>query len=457
MAQHDRSGRHAARAILVVVSICCSACTFQVQGAPDPQVFPSLRSALGGLNAYQRLPEDALTSTLLAYRQEFARQLRVEPDLSGLLTVGCDDALLSFTPGRNSIEALVWAFYSMSPVLRDCTDPAALLGLASVEEALIQSVMVAADGSYLSINSVIEMEQDLSHPLSDIGVDVELEGGLPHVERTRPLTPACDAGINSGDVILEVDGTSTQGMPLQTIVQQMRGKDGTQVELLVERAGESEPKRLSLRRAAPLTDAVEAAQIGDGIGYLRIFDFGGTEPSRASEELARLQSAGVRSLILDLRDNTGGHLVSVSQTADLFLAKGQSIGEIRTLEGSTQTPLVAEAGDRADGMSLAIVMNQRTASGAEMFAAALRREATLVGEVTAGQGELWSAHPLPNGGGILLRTGEFYAADGRSIEGSGIEPDVRVSDQPGDSCRSRQGASLEAAIELLSSGPSTSR
>ena len=254
----------------------------------------------------------------------------------------------------------------------------------------------------------------------------------PFVDDVVPGSPADRAGIHVDDRIVAVDGAATteggkESREAGVWEHRLRGPSGTRVQVTVRRPGWPQPRAFSLVREQVKIPSVEATELEAGIGYLAVRRFQEATTADVSSALTRLHARGhLRALLLDLRNNPGGLLDQAIQVADLFL-EGGTIVTIRGRRGSIEEE-VAHAPGTWDGFSIFCLVDQQSASAAEILAGALQdhRRATLVGLPTYGKGSVQTFFDLRDGSGLKLTTARYYTPSGRSLEGTGITPDIVV-------------------------------
>jgi carboxyl-terminal processing protease len=265
-------------------------------------------------------------------------------------------------------------------------------------------------------------------------VDEARPGVPPHptIEAIVPRSPADLAGLQLDDRVIAVDGapTAEPGRELASATAwetRLRGPSGTRVTVSVLRAGWKEPRTFTLVRAQVKQPTVRHRVIDRGLGYLAISRFAEATSSDAAGALAQLRAQGaLDALVLDLRNDPGGLVDQSIAVADLFL-DGGTIVTIRGRQGSTETQ-TAHKGGVATTVPIIALVDQGTASAAEILAAALRDHgrAKLVGLPTYGKGTVQTFFDLVDGSGLKLTTARFYTPKGNSLESKGLVPDVRV-------------------------------
>jgi len=267
---------------------------------------------------------------------------------------------------------------------------------------------------------------------SGIGVEVTLESGAIIVISPIDASPAARAGIHAGDRIVAVDGQAVEGAALAVSVARIRGEPGTIVNLGIGRKSVTAPLEFAIERAVVSVHSVHYEMLEPGYGYLRISQFSETTGSDTGQALGALQklAAGhLRGIVLDLRNNPGGVLDAAVEVSDAFLERGIIVtAEGRAPEASFR--MEAAAGDLAHGARIAVLVNEGSASAAEIVASALHDNgrATLLGRKTFGKGSVQTVLPLTDGQALKLTTSRYFTPSGISIHHRGIEPDIALPD-----------------------------
>jgi carboxyl-terminal processing protease len=280
------------------------------------------------------------------------------------------------------------------------------------------------------------------------GIGARFKGpGLVVIDVDDP-GPAIRAGLRPGDEVLQVDGKPVAGLLPEPAADLIRGPVGTSVELLVQRRGEPAPSLLRLNRERIVLDFVVARQIGD-IGYLLLRGF--PEPTvidRVEQELAAFDQYGARGVIVDVRSNTGGRLDLGERLLSDFLPADTDLYQVLDRTGDHQTR--AAAGHPLVSLPLAVLIDQRTQSMAEIFAAALHEQAgaTLLGHTSAGNVAGGRLFPLQDGSALDVTTFEIRSATGGVLNGVGVVPDEPLD---GDRATTPHGTDplIDRAVQLL--------
>ncbi|MFN3521094.1 MAG: S41 family peptidase [Phenylobacterium sp.] len=299
-------------------------------------------------------------------------------------------------------------------------------------EAAIDGMLTSLDphSGYLNADSFDDMRDQTRGEYGGLGIEVTSEEGVVKVISPMDGTPAEQAGIKAGDYITAVNGESVLGMSVNDAVKQMRGKPGEAVTLTIARE-KSDPFDVKIVREVIKPKSATARMEGD-YGYLRISSFNErtTEDAEAALADLRAKNPQMKGLILDLRNNPGGLLDQAVGVADMFLEGGEIVSQ-RGRDPRDVERYNARPGDAAAGLPMVVLINSGSASAAEIVAGALqdRKRAELVGLTSFGKGSVQTVIPLRGGmdGALKLTTARYYTPSGRSIQKTGIEPDLEVA------------------------------
>ncbi len=277
-------------------------------------------------------------------------------------------------------------------------------------------------------------------------VDLNADGYLVIV---RPMEdqPADRAGLKADDLVTHVNGESVLGMTLEEITAEIKGPEGTEVRLTIERESVDEPFDVTVERQRIVIPIVSGEMLEENVAYVRLTGFSANAAEQLQLELEALLEQEPRGLILDLRDNPGGFLSQSIQVADLFLGDGIVTYErdSRDLEEIFES----EDGDLAEEIALVVLVNAGSASASEIVAGAIqdRDRGILVGETTFGKGSVQQSHTLSDGSELRVTIARWYTPDDKSIDSNGIAPDIEV-DTPEEFGNENDGQ-LQRAIEYL--------
>jgi len=275
-----------------------------------------------------------------------------------------------------------------------------------------------------------ELEEDLSGEFGGIGVQVEVRGGKIVVIEPMPGTPGDRAGIRRGDEIMSIDGQSVVGSASQDdIVNQLRGRPKTAVRLSLLRPATGRQFTLTLNREIIKVDSVTGVRVLDeDVGYILLTEFSEHTGEQFADAVDGLLKKNINSLIIDLRNNPGGLLDAAVEVAEPFFRKGELIVYTQGRKPGDREDFRAEAEGDPLQIPIAILINEDTASAAEIVTGALKDtgRAVIVGERSFGKGSVQSIFSLKNGEGLRLTTAKYYTPSGISINQKGIEPQVAV-------------------------------
>jgi len=288
---------------------------------------------------------------------------------------------------------------------------------------------------YLDPDSFREMNIDTHGEFGGLGLEVTMENGVIRIVAPIDDTPAHKAGLKSGDLIISMDGVQVKGLSLGESVSLMRGKPGSEIVLTIVRKDRPEPFEVTLKRAIIQLESVRAELLETGFGYVRVIQFQIGTATSLRQQLARLaREAGtaLKGLVLDLRDNPGGVLDGAIQVSDTFLRDGLIVSTRGRAEDSEVT-FSASPKDYLNDAPLVVLVNGGSASASEIVAGALQDHgrALILGTTTFGKGSVQTILPMLNGAALKLTTARYYTPNDRSIQATGITPDV-VS-QPAES------------------------
>jgi carboxyl-terminal processing protease len=297
-------------------------------------------------------------------------------------------------------------------------------------ESAIKGMLSSLDphSSYMDPKEWDDMQVQTKGEFGGLGIEVTMENGVIKVVSPMDGTPAAKAGIQPGDLIVQLDGKPVMGMTLGEAVDKMRGPIDSKIVLTVRR-GKQQPFDVTLMRAEIKIPSVSGQLIGN-IGYIRIAQFSEPTATGLQDTIAKLKDQDgkkLEGLVLDLRNNPGGLLEQAIAVSDDFIDKGEIVST-RGRDPNQAQRYNATPGDLLDGLPLVVMINGGSASASEIVAGALQdhHRAILLGTRSFGKGSVQTIIPIPGHGAIRLTTARYYTPSGRSIQAKGIDPDIHV-------------------------------
>lgn len=318
-------------------------------------------------------------------------------------------------------------------------------GLAVIEKEYVEDksaqdlIYGAMEGMLMSLDSYSQFltPDDYKNLLVEtggkfggLGIEITIRDGLLTVVSPIEDTPAWNAGIKAGDVIIKIEGELTKGITLNDAVKKMRGKPGTKITLTILK---EESKNLEdiilMRDIINIKDIKRAIILEDNIGYVRIAEFRENTAVDLAKSLDKLEKDGLKALIIDVRNNPGGLLTSAVDIASRFTKEEEIIVSTKSRNEPEKAYKSQPLEKKYLDIPIVVLINKGSASGSEILASALRENnrAILLGEKTFGKGSVQTIVPLSDGSALRLTTSKYYTPDGKSIHEKGIEPDIVVS------------------------------
>jgi carboxyl-terminal processing protease len=273
------------------------------------------------------------------------------------------------------------------------------------------------------------MREDTAGKFGGLGITIGIKDSVLTVIAPMEGTPAFRAGLLSGDKIIEIDSEATDGLALEDAVKKLRGDPGTPVVIKIFRPKTQLMREVELERAVINVPSVKDTRVlDDGIGYVRLLQFGESTSPDLQAALDELEAQNIRALVLDLRSNPGGLLTAAVEVAQKFLRRGDLIVFTRGRDNRMERSYRARARKTFPDVPMVVLLNGYSASASEIVAGALQdnRRAVLVGEKSFGKGSVQSVLPQDGGTAIRLTTAKYYTPSERVIHDNGIEPDIVV-------------------------------
>lgn len=284
--------------------------------------------------------------------------------------------------------------------------------------------------TYMTAEETKAMSVQNRGEFGGLGIEVTMENGVVKVVSPIDETPAARAGVQAGDLIVEIDGQQVMGLSLNDAVDKMRGRVGTPITLTIIRTGASEPLRLTLTRDIIQIRSVRSRIENGNVGYIRMSAFNAqtfTGLQKAFQDIDKEAGNKLIGYVLDLRNNPGGLLDQAISVSDAFLDKGEIVSTRGRKPEDTRRDN-ATPGDLAKGLPVVVLINGGSASASEIVAGALQdhKRGIVMGTQSFGKGSVQTLLDVPGGGSIKLTTARYYTPSGASIQGTGITPDIVV-------------------------------
>jgi carboxyl-terminal processing protease len=354
----------------------------------------------------------------------------VAVDRRWLLQTAPPDTIPSGAADQFSLMAQAWNTIERNYVDRSVLQPTRLTyGALS---GMVDSLGDTGHSRFLPPDVLKEESNAIQGQFEGIGAEVQTKGGQVVIVAPLDGSPAQQAGLRPGDIILKVDGKDVAGLSLSAVVDLILGPAGSKVTLTILDPNTGQTRDVSLVRARIVIHNVSWERIpGTTFAHVRITAFSEGVTDDAKKALAAIEQQGLSGIILDLRNDPGGLLDESIKTTSQFLSSGNVVLE-RNAQGKV-TPVPVQPGGTATGIPMVVIVNAGTASAAEILAGALQDagRAKIVGETTFGTGTVLDQFKLNDGSALLLATEEWLTPKGRTIWHQGITPDVSVTLAPG--------------------------
>lgn len=301
-------------------------------------------------------------------------------------------------------------------------------------ENAIEGMLSGLDphSDYLTPEDFEDLRESTRGEFGGLGIEISLdETGFVRVVAPIDDTPAYRAGMQSGDLITQIDDTPVKGMTIGDAVNLMRGRPGTDITLTVAREGENQPLKIKITRDIIQVTSIRNRMIEPGVGYVRISQFQertGADFIEAMESLRDENEGALDGLVLDLRNNPGGVLQASVDVVDALISQGLIVYTEGRLPNSA-SEFEANSDDPSEGVNLVVLINGGSASASEIVAGAVQdhRRGVIMGTRSFGKGSVQTILPLNDNHAIKLTTALYYTPNGRSIQAQGIEPDIIVN------------------------------
>ena len=325
---------------------------------------------------------------------------------------------------------------------------------AEAMDSAINGLLQSLDpySAYMNPKTFEEAQTETSGEFGGLGIEVSMEAGVVKVIAPIDDTPAAKVGVKAGDYIVKINGEQVLGKTLMEAVNLMRGPVGTDIEITVRRKNLKKAKNFKITREIIEIKSVVSKLIDDKVGYLRLRAFNQNSSDQLKKQISKIEkNKKLTGYILDLRNNPGGLLSQAIKVTDFFINDGEIVST-KGRKNKDNRKFFAKKGDKIKGKPLIVLINNGSASAAEIVAGTLQdhKRAILLGETTFGKGSVQSVIPLKNKGAIRLTISKYYLPSGKSISNVGIDPDIEVEEESEEfSINTDTDNQLDYAVNLL--------
>jgi carboxyl-terminal processing protease len=330
--------------------------------------------------------------------------------------------------GRQDYESLESFSNILSIVKKNYVEDVETKTLVS---GAINGMLTSLDphSAYLTPELYKDLQSDTQGRFGGLGIEITVKGGILTVVSPIEDTPAAKAGIKPGDQIFKIEDEFTKDMSLVDAVKKMRGLRGTKINLTIRREGANDLMDFTLVRDIIRVQSVRSRALEPGYGYLRLAQFqerSDRDLQRALEKLIA-EKGGLKGLVLDLRNNPGGLLTQAVRVSDMFLDSGMIVYTEGRIEAQKQKYFAQKDGSWQE-YPIVVLVNGGSASASEIVAGALQdhKRAVVLGTKTFGKGSVQTILPLDDNSALRLTTARYFTPKGRSIQATGIVPDIIV-------------------------------
>lgn len=302
---------------------------------------------------------------------------------------------------------------------------------SQLTEGAIKGMIESLEDPYshwIDAEAYNEMKQEKEGKFGGVGIQITIEDNFPTIISPLEGTPASKVGLEPKDRIIKINEESAEEITLTEVMRKLRGEPGTEVKMTIQRREEDNPLEFTITRAIIKFPNIKEKTLKDNIAYIKIVGFTNENTAKDLRKvLIKLKTRQTKTLILDLRYNPGGLLTQAVEVADEFLSSGVIVS-IKGRDSSQDQVFSATQQGEGEKISLLILINQGSASASEIVAGAIKenKRGILLGEKTFGKGTVQAIIPINKEGAIALTTAKYYTPSEISIEGKGIEPDIKI-------------------------------
>ncbi len=326
-------------------------------------------------------------------------------------------------------------------------------------QGAIRGMLATLDphSAYMTPEMYKEMQVETRGEFGGVGIQIGVKENRLAVIAPIEGTPAHRAGIKAGDFIIKVNDETTKDLTLMDAVQKMRGPKGSKVNLTIQREGTPDPLLFTLVRDTIKIESVKSKVI-DNLGYVRLTQFQEATGRDLAKAIKQFKEQKVQGAILDLRNNPGGLLTAAVDVSEQFLPNGKLVVYTKSREGK-KDEWISKSKDQLEDLPVIILVNEGSASASEIVAGALQDwgRAVIVGTTSFGKGSVQTILSLGDGSGLRLTTAKYYTPKGRSIQSTGITPDIVVKLPTSVAAKSAEGKSGEKDADSKGGKPSSEK
>lgn len=317
----------------------------------------------------------------------------------------------------------------------------------------IKGMLAATDDPYTTFFDPEEnksFQEDIAGSFEGIGAEIGMKNKILTIVAPLDDSPAQKAGIRSGDMIVKINDESTAEMSIEDAVKKMRGPKGTDVKLTVFREGEKETHDITVHRGTITIKSVKLEWKGNDIALVKINQFGEETTDEFSAAVKEIRSRPTRGIVLDLRDDPGGLLDAAVNIGSLMIPKGKPVVLEEDSEKNRES-LLTHGGDVLSGIPTVVLINEGSASAAEILSAALRENrdnVTLIGKTSFGKGSVQELLPVSKDASLKVTVARWLTPNGEQINKVGIKPDIEI-ERTNDDFEADRDPQMDKALEVV--------
>ncbi|MGB2791009.1 MAG: S41 family peptidase [Candidatus Moraniibacteriota bacterium] len=358
-----------------------------------------------------------------------------------------------FSPAKNSDHPDMSVFWKTWDILHERFVDREHLDTTTLLYGAIKGMLAATDDPYTTFFDPEEnksFQEDIAGSFEGIGAEIGMKNKILTVVAPLDDSPAQKAGIRSGDMIVKIDDESTAEMNIDEAVKKMRGPKGTDVKLTIFRDGEKETRDITIHRGTISVKSVKLDWKGGDIAIVKINQFGEETVDEFAAAVKDIRSRPTRGIVIDLRDDPGGLLDAAVNIGSLMIPKGKPVVLEEDSKKNRET-LSTRGGDVLSGIPTVVLINEGSASAAEILSAALRENrdnVTLIGKKSFGKGSVQELVSISKSTSLKVTVARWLTPNGEQINKAGIKPDIEV-DRTSDDFEAGRDPQMDKALEVV--------